>query len=487
MQLLFEKKGRAALTAYVSYAVFEAPKQGPYVETYLSIIGSSLKMIKNNDGTYQGAAEIAICFIQKDEIKSAKKYIVTGPLTKDTNHVANFIDQQRFPLPAGDYIMEVTISDRNNRNDLFTEKVPVQIQLELSKITISDIQLLESFTKSIHPETLTKSGYDLVPYVSSFYPENLNKLKFYAEVYRANQFVQEADRIVICYFIESYEKRIKNANCAAFTKTEAKEVNAVMGEFNMDNLATGNYNLVIEVRNKENKLLADKRCFFQRQNKSIPLSEETLKNSDITASFVNNYKNPDTLKEHIRSLRPISIASEIQFAENQLKDSNLKEMQQYFYNFWLSRNSTDPQMAWKEYHTEVLKVNKEFSTHNLKGYDTDRGRVYLQYGPPDSRNVVNTEPSAYPYEIWQYNSLVNKSLLLTNAFNRQSNRRFVFYNPDLVSNKYILIHSDARGEVLNTRWQTMLHKRTVPSSNLDEEKVKDNYGGNVNDNYSNPK
>ena len=260
-----------------------------------------------------------------------------------------------------------------------------------------------------------------------------------------------------------------------------------MGEFNIENLATGNYNLVIEVRDQENKLLADKRVFFQRQNKFIPSTPDSIQTTERSATFVNNYKNQDTLKEYIRSLRPISITSEIQFAENLLKEPRLEVMQQYFYNFWFNRNKIDPQIAWKEYHTEVLKVNKEFSTYGIPGYASDRGRVYLKYGPPNSRNSVTTEPSAYPYEIWQYNSLIDKSLLLNNAYNRQSNRRFVFYNPDLVSNKYILIHSDARGEILNTRWQLLLNKRTVQSPNLDDEKIKDNFGGNVDDNYANPK
>jgi hypothetical protein len=100
---------------------------------------------------------------------------------------------------------------------------------------------------------------------------------------------------------------------------------------------------------------------------------------------------------------------------------------------------------------------------------------------------VNSDPSSYPYEIWQYYSLVNKSQLLTDPGNRQSNKRFVFYNPDLATNRYSLVHSDARGELQNNRWQMLLNKRTVPSSNTDEEKVDDGYGRKVNENYSDPK
>jgi GWxTD domain-containing protein len=486
--ILFSKQSYGAVRAYLTYAVFETPGQGPYVETYLSVIGSSVKMVRKQNSTYQGMVEIAMRFLQNEEIKSAKKYLLSGPELADTTHFTNFIDQQRFILANGDYLLEVTILDKNITDPHpFVSKIPVHIDISSDKVTFSDIQLLESFSKSVTTGVLTKSGYDLVPYVSAFYPENINKLKLYAEAYHTSEIVGEGQKLLISYFIESFDKKVKNTAYAAFLKPVSAEVNVVMGEFNIEHLPTGNYNLVVEIRDKENKLLADKRLFFQRQNQEIPLNQERLQAIDVSNSFVSNYKNKDTLIDCIRSLRPISSASEIQFAENLLKETKIELLQQYFYNFWTLRNESDPKAAWMEYHKEVLKVNKEFTSFGIKGYDSDRGRVYLQYGPPDSRNIVNSEPSSYPYEIWQYNSLVNKALLSTNVNNRQSNKRFVFYNEDLVTNRYPLIHSDARGELLNNRWQMLLQKRTVPSFNTDEEKIDDGYGRKANENYSDPK
>jgi GWxTD domain-containing protein len=488
ISILFTKQGQGAVTAYLTYAVFETPGQGPYVETYLSVIGSSVKLIKNQRSNYQGMVEISMRFLQNDEIKGAKKYVLNGPEIVDSTAIVNFIDQQRFVLPNGDYQLEVTIMDKNVADPHpFTTRTSIHIDISLDQVTISDIQLLESYSRSTTPGVLTKSGYDLVPYVSAFYPENISKLRFYAEAYHTAKIVGDGQKLLISYFIESFDKKIKNTSYAAFTKPASAEVNAVMGEFNIESLPTGNYNLVIEVRDRENKLLADKRSFFQRLNKEIPLDQTRLQAIDISNAFVTNYKSKDTLIDYIRSLRPISTTSEIQFAENLLKETKIELLQQYFYNFWMLRDELDPKTTWVNYHKEVLKTNREFTSFGIKGYDTDRGRVYLQYGPPDQRNAVNSDPSSYPYEIWQYNSLVNKSQQLTNPGNRQSDKRFVFYNPDLVTNRYPLIHSDARGELQNNRWQMLLNKRTVPSSNTDEEKVDDGYGRKVNENYSDPK
>jgi hypothetical protein len=54
-----------------------------------------------------------------------------------------------------------------------------------------------------------------------------------------------------------------------------------------------------------------------------------------------------------------------------------------------------------------------------------------------------------PYEIWHYYKLKN-----------QSNRKFVFANPDLVLNDYALIHSDAIGELSNPNWRSKLSRQT---------------------------
>jgi GWxTD domain-containing protein len=475
--------------AYLTYAAFNLPGKQPYLETYLSVIGNTTFFVKNGAGKYQGTIDIAIAFIQNGEIKSAQKYTLNSPEIADTTKgYPNFIDQQRYSLANGDYTLEITISDRNDKSGKsFTSKMPVTINFKEGVVNISDIQLVESYVKSASQNVLTKSGYDLLPYVSNLYPDNVTKLKFYAEVYDAKKIVGEGEKLVVNYFIQALETKTKLNEYSAFSKQQANEVNILMAEFNIEKLPTGSYSLVIEVRDKENKIQAEQVCNFDRLNKVAEVSFDDLKSIDISKTFASAYTNIDTLKEYLRCIRPISSTSEVQFAENQIKGNDKLLMQQFFYNFWQSRNPGNAEAEWLLYKKEVQKVNKEFATYGLKGYDTDRGRVYLQYGPPDSRQKFDNEPSAYPYEMWQYNSLVDKTQAHTNPYNKQSNKSFIFYNPDLVSNRYKLLHSNARGEFNNSRWQIDLHKRDTQSGNYDVEKGQDHFGGNVDDNFRNPR
>ncbi len=89
--------------------------------------------------------------------------------------------------------------------------------------------------------------------------------------------------------------------------------------------------------------------------------------------------------------------------------------------------------------------------------------------------------------MWEYYSLVDKTQALTNPNNRQSNKMFVFYDPDLVTNRYTLIHSEGRGEISNTRWKLLLTKRSNQSTDMDDENAPLNFGGNADDNYRNPR
>jgi GWxTD domain-containing protein len=475
------------LTAYLTYANFNVPGKSPYIETYLSVIGNSVKFVRTATGKFQGAVDIAISFTQGEEIKNAKKYTLNSPETTDTSLARpSFIDMQRFSLPNGSYNLELTVADKNNPDEKpFSIKIPITINYTEDKIMVSDIEVLESFTKSVTPNILTKNGYDLVPYVSTFFPENISKLKFYAEIYNSKKQFGQDQKLLLNYFIESFEKKVKLTDYNAFSKQAANDVNVLLAEFNIDKLPNGNYNLVVEARDKENQIQAEQRYFFQRKNSKGKYNYDDLKIVNINNTFVTYYTNIDTMVEYMRSLRPISSFSEIQYAENQLKEKNLEVIQKFFYNFWKARNEKDPELMWLEYSKEVIKVNKEFGTHGLKGYDTDRGRVYLQYGAPDQRTKVDVEPSALPYEIWEYYRLYDRSLAVTYPENKQSNKKFVFYNPDMVTNKFMLIHSTAQGEINNARWELLLHKRDTQSNNLDDTQAPTHYGGNADEYFKN--
>lgn len=475
----------AQVTAYFSRSSFNTPDNKPYVETYISVLGNTVTYKKNAAGNYQGMVEIGILFSQNGVIKASKKYNLMSPEQKDTLSSPPFIDQQRFALDTGTYELEMMITDKNIKGKTFSMKEQVKVEFPQAKISISDIQLLVSFARTERSGPLTKNGYDLIPYTSDFYPENVSDISFYAEVYNTKSVLGENEKFIISYYIESFEKKTQIIKYSAFKKETTGPVNVLLSKFNISDLPSGNYNLVVDVRNKVNEPVAQKKIFFQRKNKVMVVKTDVkdLSNIVVENTFASRITGKDTLSEYIRCLRPIASDAERAFMENQLKLADEKLMQQFFYNFWQSRNALEPENEWRNYSGTVKGVNAKFGMFNYKGYETDRGRVYLQYGPPDKRMEFPSEPNAYPYEIWVYYTLEDKTKL--NPIQR--NKQFIFYNRDLSSNNFQILHSDALSETKDARWEMKLHGRMVQSHDFEHKNAPSHFGGNSSEEFRDPK
>ncbi|MFZ4412537.1 MAG: GWxTD domain-containing protein [Bacteroidales bacterium] len=447
------------LQADLSYSSFYSPVHGPYFETYLSVYGKSVQFLKNQNGKYQATIEITMLFKQNDSIKNFKKYNLNSPEALDSVNVNfNFIDQQQFLLPNGNYSFELIIADKNSNLPPYKVSQEIQIEYQENQLSISGIELIASFKKSLTPSILSKSGYDLVPYVSDFYPENIKKLTFYTEIYNAEKILGKGEAFLLTSYIESFETLKLKPNLLKKKREQAKPVNVVFGEFDITLLPSGNYSLCIELRDKSNKIVGINKLFFQRSNPGIRFEIKDIANLDVEETFSGKFTDKDTLKDYIRSLYPISTEVEKAFINEQLISIDIRTMQQYFFNFWLQRNAVNPESNWIVYQKEVEKVNHNYSTRVRKGYDTDRGRVYLQYGPPSEivdrpfdagASLKDGGFGSVPYQIWQYYKL-----------KKQSNRKFVFANPDLALSDYALIHSDAIGEISNPNWNRKLSRNT---------------------------
>ena len=247
----------------------------------------------------------------------------------------------------------------------------------------------------------------------------------------------------------------------------------------ISNLPSGNYYLVLEARNRNNEIVGYNQFFFQRSNSNYQIDNSALATINPENVFSGNIDNIDTIKEYIRTLSPISSQVENDYANNLLKTDDLQTLQQYFYSFWASRNQLSPQVEWENYYVQVKRVNASFTAQRVKGYQTDRGRIFLKYGAPD-RIVQNYfEPDAYPYEIWHYYTLAN-----------QRNKKFVFMTKDIVTNDFQLIHSDAVGELNNSRWTTEIYSRTSTmyfDQGVDDPYKPDTYGDDAQDYFDNPR
>lgn len=439
------------INSFISYGTFNiAGDNTPYLETYITFDCNSLLYVKKANGQYEASINLTVLFKQGESIKNYDKYTITSPQVSDTTNLEGFfMDIQRYSLPNGEYKMEVTVEDANNKKEN-PLKVKETIIIDFPEsICFSSIIALESYKPSSSETANSKNGYELVPMIMPYYPESVNKLTFYTEIYNTKKQLGENEKYLLNTYIKTFESNTIVNNLFFTKRMNVKDTEMIINTMDISHLPSGNYYLVVEARDRNNEIIGYNQFFFQRSNLNYEIDDSTLAAIDPEKVFSGNINNIDTIREYIRTLEAISSQIENEYAHSLIKSDDIKAMQQYFYSFWASRNSLSPQLEWEKYYTQVKRVNASFTAQRMKGYRTDRGIVFLKYGAPD-RIVQNyNEPGAYPYEIWHYYTLAN-----------QRNKKFVFMTRDIATNDFQLIHSDAIGEINNTQWTTEIYSRT---------------------------
>jgi GWxTD domain-containing protein len=474
------------IRAELGMARFVTPDNGAYIETYLLLKGHSLGVAEAEQGKFFSEVAIIIKVSKGGNVVHEDAYRVKGPLLGE-GEMADFIDQQRIPLKDGSYELDFTIYDVS-RKDALPARVIQEVTI-ISKeraVQLSDIQLVSSFTKTETPNMLSKAGFDLVPYTNNFYPQVKEELNFYFEVYNTDRKVGKDGEFLLNIMVENADDGSLAGNLRQYFKRSGAPVIPVLHSFPLKHVPSGNYNIVVEVRDKKNELLEGGKFFFQRSNPvEVALAvEDSIESSgviDLSSTFVAAYNRVEELKHHVRCLAPIATQKELSQITRRINYNDAEMMKRYLYNFWTRRYPDTAGQEWAKYLEQVKKVNASYSNNLTIGYESDRGRVYLQYGPPDAMTPSYFEPNTYPYEIWHYYRLENRLLSAP-----QNNRRFVFANMS-GAGEFQLLHSDADNELYNARWHFDLQKRNEPNLDLDEERGRNHQGSRALQFYNNPR
>ena len=454
------------LKAYLDTKQFYDPQIGNYIEIYMQFVSSSIKYKATNEGL-QGKVAIRLTVSQRDSSYFSDVYILESPIMKDSI-VEDFYDVVRFAINPGKYDFKIELSDVINEK---SKAINAQSELfvkDLSKnISISDLEIAEFARKSNDNSNFTKSGLYILPRLTNYYPSELTKIPVYFEVYNSNLITDSI--FLVKQILKNTETSEELFDFEYFSKHAKAAVVPIVRGVEIANLPTGKYELVYTILDRSKKEYYSQSYTFERTN--ILDQNMNLDNLVLDPAFQNSITD-DSLDYFLESLIPIAKQSEILNLISSLKTKNKEVARKHIQGFWVKTSPTNPYEAWISYKQQVLFVQKLYANNFQDGYETDRGRVYLKYGAPTTVIQKETSPSEYPYEIWQYNKI-----------ERFSNKRFVFYNPDLVNNTYRLLHSDMLGEVKNQGWQAALSKRNTVNGSVDNPNMfnQDHFGGNSND------
>lgn len=120
--------------------------------------------------------------------------------------------------------------------------------------------------------------------------------------------------------------------------------------------------------------------------------------------------------------------------------------------FWAKRDPTagTPRNEMEEdFYARIATANRDYregGAAELPGWRTDRGRIFIKYGPPDEVLARPQASSSNPYVVWKYT--------------RGRALKYVFLDQTQFGN-YVLIHTDDRRELSRPNWQALLGPEAV--------------------------
>lgn len=447
------------IEASISHAAFKAPASS-YLEVSMYILGNTVefKPVAEDPGVRQAKVMVSIIIRQGENVAAFENYRLSSPVTTSPLH---FSDVKRFSLAEGSYDLEVLIRDEFVPGDSLVYKDQISIRFQ-GAVMQSDLQLLGSFSPSEEISPFVKQGFlmEALPY--SYCNKKYNILSFYNEVYAGPDLT--GTPYVYKYALHKAEGDIPGTEIqAVYKKRTLKEIDPVIYQVDISGLASGNYFLVVSVLNKDKEVLCSQKAFFIRSNpdKDYQLVMGALESKTQTkeGDFTENMDSFN-LRYSLRALMPLIPQSEAEVLKIVISQSDVKAMRRYLFNHYATQFPQSPGQSHEKYMEVARAVDKMYNNGFGYGFESDRGYFFLKYGKPDDIQSVNDDPSAPPYEIWFYNKLIQTN---------QSNVKFVFYNPSLAENGHVLLHSTARGEWNNPKWEVMLYR------NASNEQEGDNY------------
>lgn len=424
---------------------YDVATQKSAIVFYLNVDAQSVRYKQQTKQQFKATVAAQITVMQQNKVVMTENFEVVSPIINDTTNVQGaFYAEKKIVIPHGNYQIKLAAKDVLHPQDSIFAEIPVTSFFADTIPAVSDIQMLASYDEKTQ-QKITYSG--------EFYPQTVHQIQFYTEIYGTlSKNNPEGTPFVVTYQIRKHGEKKPLPSYAKMLRKTAKKQIALISGLDITQLPSGNYWLEIEIRNAKNEVIAKQQKFFQRSNP--PYDKE----APIVATNQSESKNftheiPDAeLKKYIKALQPILNTKE-QMSNTSILGNNAPDLlRKYLFAFWKKRNEKQPEVAFKNYAERLRIAENKYKAPGLAPYETDRGRVLLQYGIPNRIETEITESgrsalessSMIPFEIWYYYDtewLDQKSIFL------------VFVQEVRGDNNYKLVHSNAIGEIRNPEWR----------------------------------
>ncbi len=431
-----------SLTIQAGYAAFyDLSRSSAYVEFYYGLYRHQLGFIGSDtlDYVYAGVFASVKLFDESGiAIDSASTYFLVQ--AKDTSELSRtdirLFDYLPIKLAPGKYLAEFAVIDdvsKASGTTLLTVTVP---DYRGGQFAGSDIEFAYEIREvsDIPAETinqrLVKEERLVVPNPTGIYQLKGDSVIFvYSELYGLDAASGDNDSFGVRYCVkDAAGNLVHDFGRAVFRKPGNSAV--LSNTLDIGNLEPGRYNLLLEATDLDTK-------------------QQTVTAKEFSIIDPNAVKAPD--KSDVELMINIAWYRLSEAEKIQIRKLTSEGQVNFVKQFWREMDD-DPSTPENPVYDNTVRqfafANDHFSTFygRQDGWKTDRGRVYITYGPYDNETELILPGGSYPLIKWEY-------------YNIEGGVIFIFASDEIAgTSNYQLVHSTHSGEIYNPYWMDKFEK-----------------------------
>jgi GWxTD domain-containing protein len=366
------------------------------VEFHYSINRDGLTFLRDSAG-WSGGAELTLTGKMSDTLAFGDRWLVPAKLadTAALRPGMNLVGVYAIQLRSGDYATRLLVRDRNaaGRRDSVVLRIPVSPPAT-DRIALSDIEFAATIRPGSKESPFYKNTLDVIPNVGGVYNETA-MCYYYLEAYNL---LLGDDRSDITMKSTVYDAVGKEIAARERQKKRMGESAVLVDQIAAMKFKTGTYSLVVSLLDTSKRPLAQSARKFYVYNPTLGVDSALLSlGSSLPMAVYSSMEEQELDRDFKWSKYEMTEAEQTQYKALTGQDVKRK----FLSDIWRRR----PPGAREVYMARVTHANESFGMLGREGYRTDRGRVYIVYGPPDDVERHPNESDTKPYEIWTYNNI----------------------------------------------------------------------------------
>lgn len=359
----------------LAYATADTAKSR--LEVYCQVPYSEIRFLREKDD-YVGLYDITVTITTPEGETVWNRVHSVEVRTKDFSQTSSnrmySLKQLPFELKPGPYDLRVEVRDPESKKSATMRRRTLITDFAKDTVALSDVMLISRLTTRGDKHTI-------VPNISGNVGDEANGFYMFFELY-SNGILTPVHLVATVFGANRDSVWSVDQHVNPTERTQQ-----IFMKFTDLNLPIGPYTVIITAYTEGSpgrRLATTSRQFAVRW-------------SDIPFSITD-------IDRAIDQMRFVAREGELEYIR---AGTTPEERRKRFLEYWNKRDP-DPQTPrnelMEEYYHRVDYANRNFG-HYVDGWRTDRGMIYIRYGPPENVERHPFETNTRPYEVWHYYNL----------------------------------------------------------------------------------